>query len=56
MEAHTIARGFANQAKDKSRDNGGGYAFAFGYLTGTLTHILNMLTPEQREALAKQLR
>ena len=56
MDSISLSKAFADQAVDKSRDNGAGYPYAFGYLTGTLTHILNMLTPEQREALAKQLR
>jgi len=30
------------------------YAFALGYLTGTLQDILSHMTPAQRETIAKQ--
>jgi hypothetical protein len=51
MSKHVdIAMSLAQEAKNRSsaftlrHEN---YAFAFGYLTGTLASVLMMLTPEQ---------
>jgi hypothetical protein len=43
-----------NQAKSKHPMDEIGYAYAFGYLSGTLEEVLRLLTPEQRESLAKK--
>jgi len=56
MESFPLAEALAEQALAKARNKKLDSAYAFGYLTGTLLEALRMLTPEQREVFAKQLR
>lgn len=54
MDSKTLSIFFVNQAKSKHPMDEIGYAYAFGYLSGTLEEVLRLLTPEQRESLAKK--
>lgn len=55
--SENMSRMLADHAKGRSysyENKGVGYAFAFGYLSGTLRDALEMLSEEQRIELAKK--
>ena len=60
MDSKTLSIFFVNQALNEGKakrpmdEYNDAYAYAFGYLSGTLEEVLRLLTPEQRESLAKK--